>query len=77
MKLLAVILSLLLLGGCKGPEAELDRAMALRAKLLASSVSLIAILCIFTTSRSREYYCIYFLCFAKILLKFSLSRLIL
>ena len=39
MKILAVILALLLLGGCKGPEAELDRAMALRAKLLASSVS--------------------------------------
>ena len=33
------MLALLLLGGCKGPEAELDRAMALRAKLLASSVS--------------------------------------
>jgi hypothetical protein len=39
LKILAVILALLLLGGCKGPEAELDRAMALRAKLLASSVS--------------------------------------
>ena len=39
MKLLAVMLALLLLGGCKGPEAELDRAMGLRAKLLASSVS--------------------------------------
>lgn len=39
MKLLAVILSLLLLGGCRGPEEELDRAMALRAKLPASSVS--------------------------------------
>lgn len=39
MKILAVILALLLLGGCKGPEAELDRAMDLRAKLLASSVS--------------------------------------
>ena len=39
MKILAVVLALLLLGGCKGPEAELDRAMALRAKLLASSVS--------------------------------------
>ena len=39
MKILAVMLALLLLGGCKGPEAELDRAMALRAKLLASSVS--------------------------------------
>ena len=33
------MLALLLLGGCKGPEAELDRAMGLRAKLLASSVS--------------------------------------
>ena len=32
-------MALLLLGGCKGPEGELDRAMALRAKLLASSVS--------------------------------------
>lgn len=32
-------MALLLLGGCKGAEAELDRAMALRAKLLASSVS--------------------------------------
>ena len=39
MKILAVVLALLLLGGCKGPEGELDRAMALRAKLLASSVS--------------------------------------
>ena len=39
MKILAVILALLLLGGCKGAQAELDRAMALRAKLLASSVS--------------------------------------
>ncbi len=39
MKILAVILAMLLLGGCKGAEAELDRAMALRAKLLASSVS--------------------------------------
>ena len=39
MKILAVMLALLLLGGCKGSEAELDRAMALRAKLLASSVS--------------------------------------
>ena len=34
-----LLLALLLLGGCKGPEGELDRAMALRAKLLASSVS--------------------------------------
>ena len=33
------MLALLLLGGCKGSEAELDRAMALRATLLASSVS--------------------------------------
>lgn len=39
MKILAVILALLLLGGCRGEDAELDRAMALRAKLLASSVS--------------------------------------
>lgn len=39
MRILAVMLALLLLGGCKGPEEELDRAMALRAKLLASSVS--------------------------------------
>lgn len=39
MKIAAVILAFLLLSGCEGPEAELDRAMALRAKLLASSVS--------------------------------------
>ena len=39
MKIAAVVLAVLLLAGCKGPEAELDRAMALRAKLLASSVS--------------------------------------
>ena len=39
MKILAVILVLLLLGGCKGAQAELDRSMALRAKLLASSVT--------------------------------------
>lgn len=39
MKIAAVILTFLLLSGCKGPEAELNRAMALRAKLLASSVS--------------------------------------
>ena len=39
MRILAVILALFLLAGCEGPDAELDRAMALRAKLLASSVS--------------------------------------
>jgi hypothetical protein len=39
LKILAVILALLILGGCKGSEAELNRAMALRAQLLASSVS--------------------------------------
>lgn len=44
MKILAVILALLLLGGCKGSEAELDRAMALRAKLLASSISFDAVI---------------------------------
>ena len=44
MKILAVILALLLLGGCRGSEAELDRAMALRAKLLASSVSFDAVI---------------------------------
>ena len=39
MRILAVILALFLLAGCDGSDAELDRAMALRAKLLASSVS--------------------------------------
>ena len=39
MRILAVILALFLLAGCEGSDAELDRAMALRAKLLASSVS--------------------------------------
>ena len=39
MKLLAVILSLLLLTGCTGKDAQLDRAMALRARLLASCCS--------------------------------------
>ena len=37
--MLAVVLSLLLLSGCSGKEAELDRAMALRAKLLTSCCS--------------------------------------
>ena len=39
MKILAVILVLLMLTGCEGQDAQLDRAMSLRAKLLASSVS--------------------------------------
>lgn len=39
MKILAVILALLLLGGCGGKNAELQRAMALRAKLLGSCCS--------------------------------------
>lgn len=36
MRILAVIVSLLLLTGCTGKDAELDRAMGLRAKLLGS-----------------------------------------
>lgn len=39
MKILAVIFMLLLLSGCEGREAELDRAMTLRTKLLTASVS--------------------------------------
>ena len=39
MKILAVVLAVLLLCGCGGREAELDRAMDLRAKLVAASVS--------------------------------------
>ena len=39
MKILAVIFALLVLSGCEGKEAELDRAMALRTKLLTASVS--------------------------------------
>ena len=39
MKILAVVLAVLLLTGCEGREAELEQAMNLRAKLLASSVS--------------------------------------
>ena len=36
---IVVILALLLLGGCGGKNAELQRAMALRAKLLTASVT--------------------------------------
>lgn len=36
-RLIAVVLSVLLLTGCSGDGGELDRAMALRSKLLASS----------------------------------------
>lgn len=39
MKIVAVVLVLLLLTGCGGENGELDRAMALRAKMLTSSVS--------------------------------------
>lgn len=39
MKILAVIFMLLVLSGCEGREAELDRAMTLRTRLLAASVS--------------------------------------
>ena len=39
MKILAALLAVLFLTGCTGAEAELDRAMALRAKLLSASVS--------------------------------------
>lgn len=35
-KVAALLLALVLLAGCSGKEAELDRAMTLRAKLLAS-----------------------------------------
>ena len=39
MKILAAVLALVCLTGCGSKDAELDRAMALRAKLLTSSVS--------------------------------------
>lgn len=39
MKILAAVLAVLMLTGCKSHEEELDRAMTLRAKLLTSSVS--------------------------------------
>ena len=39
MKVLAAVLAVLMLTGCGRHEEELDRAMALRAKLLTSSVS--------------------------------------
>ena len=39
MKFIAVLLALLALSGCGGENGSLDRAMALRAKLLTSSVS--------------------------------------
>lgn len=39
MKIMALLLGLVLLTGCGSKEEELERAMALRAKLLASSVS--------------------------------------
>jgi hypothetical protein len=39
LKLIAVVLAALLLSGCGSKNAELERAMALRAKMLAASVS--------------------------------------